>query len=73
MLLRDTAFHDPHSFFRRFTDIPDDEARAMAGQVWDDINGPNLTRNIEPTRGRARVILHKGPDHAVEWVRIRKI
>jgi len=45
----------------------------VANQVWDEINGPNLRQNIEPTRQRAKVILRKGSDHHVETVRIRKI
>ena len=39
----------------------------------DDDNGRNLRRNIRPTRGRADLILHKGPDHRVDWVQLRKL
>ena len=45
----------------------------MARGVWDTVNGPNLRANILPTRGRATVVLRKGENHAVEWVRIRKV
>lgn len=72
-VLRHTAFTDPTSFFRQFAHIPDDEAIAMALEVWDTTNGPNLRKNIKPTRERATVVIRKGPDHDVEWVRIRKI
>ncbi len=71
--LRRTAFVDPDSYFRQFADIPDDEALAMATEIWDTINGPNLKQNIRPTRDRATVVIGKGRDHDVEWIRIRKI
>jgi type I pantothenate kinase len=44
-----------------------------AEQLWDTINGPNLTQNIAPTRGRASVVLHKEPDHSVRRIRLRKL
>lgn len=71
--LRQTAFADPESFFHQFAVMTDEEAIRTAGQVWDTINGPNLTYNIRPTRGRATVILRKTKDHKVNWVRIRKV
>ncbi len=71
--LRRTAFTDPRSFFTRFAEMPETEARELASGFWDDINGPNLALNIRPTRDRATVILRKGPDHEIEHVRIRKI
>ena len=45
----------------------------MAAEVWETINSPNLRDNIMPTRARATVVLRKGPDHTVDWVRIRKL
>lgn len=71
--MRYSAFTDPDSFFREYALLSDEEAITVANQVWDEINGPNLRRNIEPTRQRAKVILRKGSDHHVETVRIRKI
>ncbi|MDN5769970.1 MAG: type I pantothenate kinase [Microlunatus sp.] len=71
--LRETAFRDPRSYFTRFADLSVAEAISQAESLWDTINGPNLNANILPTRGRATTILRKGPDHRVEWVRIRKV
>ncbi len=71
--LRETAFRDPSSYFRRYADLDHDAAVKRAEELWDTINGPNLTQNIAPTRGRASVVLYKGPDHAVERVRLRKL
>ncbi len=71
--LRETAFRDPRSYFTRYAELDPDAAVQQAETLWDTINGPNLATNILPTRGRATAILRKGPDHRVEWVRIRKV
>lgn len=71
--LRQTAFQDEQSYFRRFAEMELDEAMAMADQVWDTINGPNLANNILPTRERATAILVKGPDHVVSTIKVRKL
>ena len=73
LALRDTAFRDPRSYFTRYADLSRDEAIRQAQYVWDTINGPNLSLNIRPTRGRATAIMRKSGDHRVEWVRIRKV
>lgn len=71
--LRETAFSDPDSFFTRFAGLSDEQAVELAGQFWERINAPNLVENILPTRGRANLVLTKGPDHAVTKVRLRKL
>lgn len=71
--LRETAFADPGSYFHRYALLEDAEARATAERLWSQINEPNLVENIRPTRDRARVVLIKGPDHAVSQVRLRRI
>jgi type I pantothenate kinase len=73
LALRETAFRDTESYFHRYADLSHDEAVARASFLWDTINGPNLEQNIAPTRGRATLVLHKGPEHAVTRVRLRKI
>ncbi|HWH98899.1 MAG TPA: type I pantothenate kinase [Propionibacteriaceae bacterium] len=73
LALRDTAFRDPRSYFARYAELSREDAVRQAQYVWDTINGPNLSLNIRPTRGRATAILRKGSDHRVEWVRIRKV
>ena len=35
-------------------------------------NEVNLVENIQPTRARATLVLHKGADHAVTRVRLRR-
>jgi type I pantothenate kinase len=71
--LRETAFRNPASYFRRFADLDTPAAIRRAEQLWDEINGPNLEHNIAPTRGRATLVLTKGRDHAVTRVRLRKL
>ena len=71
--LRETAFRDPTSYFRRYAELSTDEAVEEAGRIWDTTNGPNLERNIKPTRARANLVLRKAGDHSVDWVRLRKI
>ena len=71
--LRETAFRDPKSYFGKYAQLSEAEAQAFAGKVWEEINGVNLRENILPTRERAHLILEKGPDHAVERVRLRRL
>lgn len=71
--LRDTSFTDPHSYFRRYADLSNEEAIEKANDIWSRINEPNLRENVLNTRDRATLILTKGEDHAVEQVRLRRI
>jgi len=71
--LRETAFADPESYFHRYAALSDHEAGATAARIWREINGPNLTENILPTRSRASLVLSKGPNHSVRRVRLRKL
>ncbi len=71
--LRKTAFAHPESYFHRYASLSDDEARATADHIWRTINEPNLRENVETTRGRATLVLTKGPDHDVRRIRLRKL
>ena len=71
--LRETAFRDPTSFFRRFAEMSESEAGEFGKQVWRSINLPNLLDNVLPTRGRADLILKKGGNHLIEEVRLRRV
>ncbi|MGP3985602.1 type I pantothenate kinase [Streptomyces sp. 3N207] len=71
--LRETAFQDPRSYFHRFTSVSEEEALDYARNTWRTINEPNLRQNIAPTRGRATLQLHKGPDHKVQRLSLRKL
>ncbi|HWV21850.1 MAG TPA: type I pantothenate kinase [Devosia sp.] len=71
--LRETAFKDPTSFFRRFAEMSEEEAGTFGRQVWRTINLRNLVDNVLPTRGRADLILKKGGDHLIENVSLRRV
>ncbi len=73
LTLRRTAFRDPASYFHRYAGLSDEEARATALRIWNEINGVNLRENILPTRTRAHLILEKGLDHSVRNVKLRKL
>ncbi|MCL2651581.1 MAG: type I pantothenate kinase [Candidatus Azobacteroides sp.] len=72
MNFRETAFNDPDSYFFSITKLSEEEAQRMAISVWREINKVNLHKNILPTRERANLILHKGKDHKVDYVKLRK-
>ncbi len=69
---RQSAFSDPHSYFKNYAKLSEEEAIQTAGKIWDNINGLNLKENILPTRERANLILCKGKNHAIENVKLRK-
>jgi len=71
--LRDTVFKNPSSYFHRYADLSPGDAIETARRIWRTINLVNLHENILPTRERAHLVLHKGRDHAVRNVRLRKL
>ena len=73
MRLRDTAFRDPRSFFKKFADLDDAAAEATGRDIWRRINLVNLRENILPTRPRASLRLIKGASHRIEQVALRKL
>jgi type I pantothenate kinase len=73
LALRETAFLDPRSYFRRYANLSDEEATETALGIWKQINLKNLHENILPTRPRATLILKKGPDHVIETVSLRRL
>jgi type I pantothenate kinase len=71
--LRDTAFRNPKSYFHRYASLSDSEAGDTANRIWQTINLVNLRENVLPTRQRADLILHKGADHVIHSVGLRKL
>ncbi|CAM3170383.1 type I pantothenate kinase [Vibrio mytili] len=66
------AFTKPGSYFSHYTELSVSEAKNKAKEIWEKINGLNLEHNILPTRERAHLILHKGVNHLVDRVSLRK-
>ena len=73
LTLRQTAFRDPRSYFRKYAELDDAEAVRVAREIWTTINLENLRNNIAPTRPRASLVLTKGADHRIEEVALRKL
>lgn len=71
--LKHGAFQDPDSFFHRYSELTDAEARVLASEIWDSINSPNLHENVMPSRGRADLLLRKASDHSVARIQLRKL
>ncbi|WP_322803295.1 type I pantothenate kinase [Vibrio alfacsensis] len=69
---RQGAFTKPGSYFSHYTQLSTDAAKSKAKDIWKSINGLNLDQNILPTRERAHLILHKGANHLVDSVSLRK-
>ncbi|QGZ50490.1 type I pantothenate kinase [Streptomyces sp. QHH-9511] len=71
--LRETAFQNPFSYFQRYTQVSEEEALDYARTMWRTINKVNLLENVAPTRGRATLVVRKGPDHKVQRLSLRKL
>lgn len=71
LILQQTAFRDPSSYFHHQKDLPPDEARRAARAIWRTINLVNLNDNILPTRARADLVLRKQADHTIGEVWLR--
>ena len=71
--LRETVFQDPNSFFQHYAELTLDQAVDTARTIWREINGKNLRENIDPTKGRASLLVRKGADHRVTDVALRRL
>lgn len=70
--LRNSAFQNPDSYFKKYAELSDTESIELAQSIWKSINEPNLLENVRPTRGRAKLILSKDRDHTISRVLLRK-
>lgn len=73
LTLKQDAFIDPGSYFHRYADLSEAAAVFTAREIWQAINLPNLLENIEPTKPRANVILHKQGNHETDQIYLRKL
>ena len=73
LTLRETVFTNPSSYFHRYAELSEEQARELARELWREINLVNLRENILPKRERAHLILEKGRDHAVRKVALRRL
>lgn len=66
------AKNDPNNYYHRFTRLSYPEILAVAHDTWKNINLANLEKYIEPTRSRADIILHKGENHEIDEIYLKK-
>ncbi|WP_457913790.1 type I pantothenate kinase [Candidatus Gillettellia adelgis] len=69
---RHGACSDPTSYFYSYAKLAECEARNIATQLWNDINGLNLQENILPTRKQASLIMMKRDNHVIESIFLRR-
>ena len=65
--LRDTAFTQPDAYFHRYAGLDDEQATAVASDIWKRINEVNLFENILHA-GTGEPHPRKAPDHSIERV-----
>lgn len=73
LLLQQTRMQDPTSYFHHLANADPASVRAFATTLWRQVNLPNLIENIEPTRARADVVIHKRADHTADRLLLRRI
>ena len=59
------AAHDPASFYVRFRQMSEDEARQFALSIWAGINRPNWLDHIARARPVADIVVVKALDHSL--------
>lgn len=70
--LRESTFNNPNSYFHRYAKLDLEDATHLATTIWSAVNHDNLVENILPSRNRANLIMHKGKNHSVDKVYLRK-
>lgn len=73
MSFRLQAAENKELFMHQFSKMSDQEAKKLAQDIWISINAKNLFENVLPYKNRANLILHKGQDHVVEKILLRKL
>jgi type I pantothenate kinase len=73
LLLQQTAFQDPKSYFHHLARLTREQALIAARDIWAEVNALNLCENILPSRSRADVIIRKGARHAVKELWLRRL
>ncbi|MCH5462284.1 type I pantothenate kinase [Lactobacillus sp. LC28-10] len=66
------AENDPDNYYHSYTKVPLKHAVESAKNIWYSVDLPNLEDYILPTRSRADLIIHKGEQHIIDQVMLRK-
>ena len=70
--LRATATPESGAFLHWFSSLSEEQADAVAVQVWSEINLVNLREHIVPSRARAQIVLHLDGRHRATQVSVRR-
>lgn len=70
--LLDLAKNDPQNYYYKFREKNQEEVEDFAHNIWETINLVNLKAYIEPTRNRADIIFHKGKNHEIDEIYLKK-
>lgn len=68
----DKVKDDPSNFYYEMSHWTEEEQTAFAKNIWATINTPNLENYIAPTKQRADIILHKGDNHYIDHIYVRR-
>jgi type I pantothenate kinase len=72
-MLRRTAFNRPESYFKKYANLSEQAAEAIATEIWNKINKKNLDLNIKPTINRADIVLKKDANHLISSIKLKKM
>jgi type I pantothenate kinase len=70
--LRATATPESGAFLHWFSSLSEEQADAVATQVWSEINLVNLRQHVAPSRARAQIVLHLDGRHRTTHVSVRR-
>lgn len=68
----DIVKDDPSNFYYEMAHWTKEKQLAFAKNIWATINTPNLENYIAPTKERADIILHKGDNHYIDKIYVRR-
>lgn len=71
-MLLDLAAQDKSNYYYAYAIGDRQAAHAMAKDVWQKVNHPNLLEYILPTRNRADLVLAKGKNHLINELYLKK-
>ncbi|WP_307976977.1 type I pantothenate kinase [uncultured Streptococcus sp.] len=66
------AKKDKHNYYHDYSQLPIEEAVAIAEKTWESINLVNLNNYILPTKNRADLIIHKSSDHKIDEIYLKR-
>ncbi len=72
MRIFDNNRNNPQSYFHQFNHFSNEDMLAYATNVWNEVNSPNLSENIKPSRAFADIVLEKKRSHELSALWVKK-